>query len=236
MASVPVVLAVTFDFYNTLVHFDPLREELQLRACGELGLKPDPKGLAHGYADADDFWSRENGRLAIADRPPAEQAAFYAEYERRVLRGGGLQVTPQVAGEVFQRLRQFKYGLAAFPDAQPALRELKGRGLTVGLISNIRRDLEGLFQELGLAPYLDFMVTSQEAGVEKPHPAIFQAALARAGVAPAQAIHVGDQYQSDVVGARAAGMQPLLLDRDGLWPEVKDCPVIHSLTEVAAYL
>lgn len=231
-----MVLAVTFDFYNTLVHFDPPREELQLRACREFGLEPDLKGLVRGYADADDFWSRENARVAIAERPPEQQAAFYAEYERRVLCGGGLDVASQTAGQVFQRLRQFKYGLAVFPDALPALCELKGRGLTVGLISNIRRDLEGLFRELGLLPYLDFMVTSQEAGVEKPHPAIFQAALAKARVAPAQAIHVGDQYQSDVVGARAAGMRPLLLDRDNIWPEVKDCPVIHSLSEVAAYL
>jgi len=231
-----MIRAVTFDFYNTLVRFDPPREQLQMRACREFGLAPNPKGLARGYAQADDFWSRENARHAIAERPPEEQLAFYAEYERQVLQGGGVEVTLELAGQLFQRLRQFKYRLAAFPDALPALGELKGRGLTLGLISNIRRELEGLFRELGLNKYLDFMVTSQEAGVEKPHPGIFQVALDKAGVAPAEAIHVGDQYRADVVGARAAGMRPLLLDRDGLWPEVNDCPVIRSLEEVTAYL
>jgi len=231
-----VARAVTFDFYNTLVHFDPPREELQVRACRELGLELDRKGLVRGYAEADDFWSRENGRRPIAERLPEEQAAFYAEYELRVLRSGGLDVPAEVAGRVFQRLRQFKYGLAAFPDVLPTVKALKGRGLIVGLISNIRRDLDGLFQELGLTPYLDFVVTSQEAGVEKPHPGIFLAALAKAGVLPAEALHVGDQYQADVVGARAVGMRPILLDREGVWSEVTDCPVIRSLSEVTAYL
>jgi len=73
-------------------------------------------------------------------------------------------------------------------------------------------------------------------GADKPEPAIFLAALERAGVNAAEAVHVGDQYKLDVVGARGVGINPILIDRYDLYPEVSDCPRIRSLTELAQYL
>ena len=78
---------------------------------------------------------------------------------------------------------------------------------------------------------------SADVGAEKPHPPIFLAALQRAGCAPDEALHVGDQYHSDVVGARNVGITPLLLDRTGLLdPARYDVPVIRSLMETAEHL
>ena len=113
---------------------------------------------------------------------------------------------------------------------------LKLQSLTLGVLSNINRDMDALSQELGLEIYLDFTVTSGEVGAGKPHPPIFLAALERAGVEPHEALHVGDSYSSDVLGARGVGIQPLLLDRDGLHADVTDCPRIASLMEVPEYL
>ena len=80
------------------------------------------------------------------------------------------------------------------------------------------------------------VVTSQDAGANKPQPEIFRFALQKAGVKPAEAIYIGDQYQVDVVGARGAGMKAILLDRAGNHENITDCPRIQSLTEVTKYL
>ena len=84
--------------------------------------------------------------------------------------------------------------------------------------------------------YLDFVVTSDEAGADKPKPPVFLAALERARVDASEAIHVGDQYKVDILGARGVGITPILIDRYGLCPEVSDCPRIHNLTELAGHL
>ena len=104
------------------------------------------------------------------------------------------------------------------------------------MLTNLARDMDYICNRLGLEPYIDFVVTSQEVGVDKPNPPIFLAALERAGVNASEAIHVGDQYKFDVVGARGVGIAPILIDRYNLHPEVSDCPRIRSLSEVAEYL
>ena len=102
--------------------------------------------------------------------------------------------------------------------------------MILGLISNL------IIDKVGLESYLDFIVTAKEIGADKPQPPIFLAALERAGVDASEAVYVGDQYETDVVGARGVGIEPILIDRYDLMPEVNDCPRIHSLTEVVRYL
>ena len=81
-----------------------------------------------------------------------------------------------------------------------------------------------------------FIVNPGEVGADKPKPPIFLAALERARVNASEAVHVGDQYKIDVVGARGVGISPILIDRYDLYPEVTDCPRIRNLTELLGYL
>ncbi len=88
-----MIKAVFLDFYNTLVHFSPMREEVQARACGSFGIQTTPDGLARGYALADAYMDSENaGDLPLARRSPEEQRRFFAEYERLILQGAGVDV------------------------------------------------------------------------------------------------------------------------------------------------
>ena len=232
-----MIKAVFLDFYNTLVHFSPMREEVQAQACRSFGIQASPDGLARGYALADAYMDSENaGDVPLARRSPEEQRRFFAEYERRVLQGAGVEVDLPTAGRIWEKVRQIPYGLALYDDVLPALDLLKLRELTLGVLSNIDRDMETLSQELGLGPYLDFTVTSGEVGRGKPHPPIFLTALERAGVEPRETLHVGDSYASDVVGSQGVGIHPLLLDRDGTQTHVTDCPRISSLMEVVEHL
>jgi putative hydrolase of the HAD superfamily len=113
----------------------------------------------------------------------------------------------------------------------PALSALRARGLTLVLVSNANGTVCAHMERLGLARWFDDIIDSCDVGVEKPDPRIFQIALERANADPNTTIHVGDLYQVDVIGARAAGLRGVLLDERDLHPDV-DCPRVRSLTEL----
>ena len=96
-------------------------------------------------------------------------------------------------------------------------------------------DHHPVLDRLGLAVHLDGIVTSAEVAVRKPRKEIFDRALALAGASPADARHVGDSLEEDVTGARAAGIDPILIRR-GSEPPPVDVPVISSLAELPALL
>jgi putative hydrolase of the HAD superfamily len=102
---------------------------------------------------------------------------------------------------------------AAYPDAPPALDALRRAGSRVVVLSNWDVSLHDALAACGLDGRVDGVVCSAEIGFAKPAPEIFRAALALAGVAAQEAVHVGDSYAEDVLGARAAGIEPLLLVR-----------------------
>ena len=120
--------------------------------------------------------------------------------------------------------------MRAYPDAVPALAALRGRGLRLVAVSNWDCSLGTVLKRCGLAELLDGAVSSAEAGAPKPDPAIFVAALELVGCEPAEALHVGDTREEDVVGAKAAGIRALLLDRDG------DDGDISSLAQIEEHL
>jgi putative hydrolase of the HAD superfamily len=117
----------------------------------------------------------------------------------------------------------------AYADAPPALAALRRRGLALVCVSNWDVSLPAVLARCGLDGALDGVVTSAEAGVRKPDPAIFLPALALARCEPAEAIHVGDTAEEDVAAAEAAGIRALLLDRDGAGD-------IASLGEVSGFV
>jgi putative hydrolase of the HAD superfamily len=231
-----MIKAVFLDLYNTIVSFDPPREELQIEVCREFGVEVSLETLRRGYWEADDFMARENSRIPIQKLPDARRQTFWALYEQVLLKAAGREVSTEVASEIITKVRQFRSDLVLFDDVLPFLTTLRKRDVVIGLLSNLRRGLDELCTRLGVVPYFDFLLTSEEVGSDKPHPAIFLTALERAAAKPEEAIHVGDQYYSDVIGARRVGIKPLLLDRYDLGKDLKGCTRIKSLTEVMNYL
>ena len=118
-----------------------------------------------------------------------------------------------------------------YPDAEPVLSRLNSLRITTALVSNAPPDTAKTVEELRLPLYIKHIIISGVVGYSKPNPEIFRIALARAAASPDQAVHVGDVYASDVLGARSAGIRGILLDRDGV-SGAKDCPVIRGLSEV----
>jgi putative hydrolase of the HAD superfamily len=120
----------------------------------------------------------------------------------------------------------------AYDDAAPALARGRAPGTLLGVVRNWGISLHDVLRATGLQAMLDAVVTSAEVGHSKPDPAIFAAALERARVRPEEAVHIGDSLEEDVLGARAAGIEGVLLDRGGAGSEPPEgLRVIASLGE-----
>jgi HAD superfamily hydrolase (TIGR01549 family) len=125
--------------------------------------------------------------------------------------------------------------LALYPDAEPTLIRLRADTYSLGVISNAPADTGRVVDVLGISRYFDTVVISGAVGYSKPNPEIFRIALRDLEVNPAEALHVGDVYEADVVGARNAGVEGILIDRNGARPGL-DCPQVKSLSEIYQFL
>ncbi len=230
-----MIKAVFFDLYHTLVRFEPPREELQARTLKDFGIEVSPEVFRRPLLIADEFIYRELARSPLSQWSAEDKMALYARYEGILLKEAGIEVSEQTILKLLGKMQQFDMKLVLFDDVVPALTELKGRGLILGLISNVDRDITPLLSKLGLTSLLPVVVTSQNAGFSKPQPEIFQEALRQAGVQASEAIYVGDQYQIDIIGANKVGMKGVLLDR-GDYSGETDCPRLQSLTQVVEHL
>lgn len=117
----------------------------------------------------------------------------------------------------------------------PAIEAIRARGVRVAIISNSEGMLDRLFAELGILEHFDLVCDSGKLGVEKPDPRIFRAALDRFGVPPERALHLGDVFATDVLGARAAGLRHALIDPFGHYEgrhlEVPRVPGVVAVAE-----
>lgn len=121
------------------------------------------------------------------------------------------------------------------PDAHRLLGSLKARGYPLGVISNWSADLPEYLAQLDLAKYFDCVIGSEAVGSAKPHREIFLRGLTALDCRPNHAVHVGDDYWADVVGAREIGIHPVLIDRDREDVHA-DCVRIDRLWDLADML
>ena len=150
-----------------------------------------------------------------------------------ILARAGVALTPAAQRAIsrledYQRTTNLWESVPAF--VPPTLAELRRRGYKLVVVSNANGTVRRAFQRIGLFELVDIIVDSAEEGLEKPDPRLFEAALKRAGATMSETLHVGDIYHVDVVGARAAGLTPVLVDEANLYAEA-DC---HRLTSIAA--
>lgn len=233
-----MIKAIFFDWFDTLARCEPPREELYSRALREFGIEVSAKALTPAVLAADKYLFEENTRSSVERRNPREQAEVYMRYQNIVLAEARVKAGQELLFKLMKKMRQLFEGMTfvLFDDVLPTLKTLKEQKLILGLLTNASKTMISTHRKLGLEPYLNFVVTSQEVGADKPEPPIFLAALERAGVKASEAIHIGDQYKLDVAGARGVGIKPILIDRHNLYSEVSDCPRICNLTELAPHL
>jgi len=152
------------------------------------------------------------------------------------LAAAGDSALDRAASELATRLRvpgeSHRLWRWVLPGVPEALESLRDQGLRLLVVSNSDGTVERGLAEVGLRSYFTAVVDSAIVGFEKPDPRIFEHALERAGVCGRRALHVGDLYHADVTGARAAGVNAVLLDPFGDWDGV-DCERARDLVELA---
>lgn len=169
---------------------------------------------ARAWSDAERCWWRDLVAAVFNDRRFRDFDAFFDEVYRCF--GGGA-------------------GWELYPDALPVLRQLRAAGRILAIVSNFDERIFGVCRALGLSAWFDSIQISSRVGAAKPDRRIFAAALAAHGLEPGEAVHVGDHPEEDVAGARACGIQPILLWRHAA-PPPAGAPVIHGLDALPAFI
>ncbi|XP_041672945.1 haloacid dehalogenase-like hydrolase domain-containing protein 3 [Cheilinus undulatus] len=118
-----------------------------------------------------------------------------------------------------------------YPDSEKALQSCSSLGLKLGVVSNFDRRLEEILRACGLLSHFTFLITSEEAGVAKPNPAIFDQALQKCGVSADCVAHIGDHYVKDYLTSCSVGIHGFLLDRHNEQNR-PDVPKEHRLTSL----
>jgi putative hydrolase of the HAD superfamily len=190
--------AILLDALGTLVELEPP----WLHLAEGLGVQPDERLVGAVRAEMD-YYKRHSHE----GRDPASLAELRARCAAVLSEALGQEIS---VGTMMSAIR-----FRAFPDAAPALAELRGLGLKLVCVSNWDVSLPEVLERCGLDGALDGVVSSAQAGVRKPDPAIFTPALELAGCAPAEALCVGDTPAEDLAAARAAGIPAILIDRAG---------------------
>lgn len=119
-----------------------------------------------------------------------------------------------------------------YPDVPGVLADLRRLGLRLAIVSNWDCSLRDTLAELGLSGLVDEIVVSAEAGARKPAPAIFERALSALGVPAEASLFIGDSPETDIAGARSAGIDALLLDRNGLVADTEGVERIFTLADL----
>jgi putative hydrolase of the HAD superfamily len=213
--------AILFDALGTLVALEPPAAPLRAELLRRFGVEITGAAARRAIATEIAFYRDHLDE----GRDPASLAALRrrcANVLREALGATHLDLD-RVTEALLSALR-----FIAFGDARAALTAARARGQRVVVVSNWDVSLHDVLARIGLGQLLDGIVTSAEAGARKPCPAIFERALRLAQVAPDEAVHVGDSFEEDIIGARNAGIEPILIQRDGA-PGPDDVPTIATL-------
>jgi len=226
--------AILLDAFGTLVELEPPGPRLRsaLRALAGVEVSEEAASAAFRAEIAFYLDHHLEGRDATSLEHLRDDCA---DVIRR-----SIGAPEQARGAVREAMLR-SISFSAYPDAAPALDELRGRGVRLVAASNWDCSLPEVLERAGLARRLDAVVSSAGVGAAKPDARLFTAALDAVGAEPGRAIHVGDSVAHDVEGARSAGLRVVLLRRpaphrgDGLEPErpPPGVPAISGLGELA---
>lgn len=167
---------------------------------------------------------------------PGGERAYWQRFSARVLADALGREEPELANaaldglrEAFRRVESWR----VYDDSRPTLEALRAAGCRLGVVSNWDSRLIEVLKLLELDAYFETIAVSHLEGIEKPDPRIFERALERMEAEPAQALHIGDRPDMDLEGARRAGVDAVVIDRSGRFPDAR--PRIERLEPIVGW-
>jgi len=231
---------IFFDAAGTLFHLKGSVADIYLRHAEPYGVRGTPEVLAsvktafvRAFADA------PPPVFAVSDPKEikrCERLWWFDVVHNVWYRVGMFERFDEYFEEVFEAFGGPSYW-ALYPETLGVLKGLKEGGHELGIISNFDSRLFTVLRGLGLAELFDTITISSLAHAAKPAPKIFQLALDKHAMDPEEAVHVGDSRRDDVEGARKAGLQAVLIERESqLFASATNVPTIQSLEQLPALI
>lgn len=222
--------AVIFDVGGTLLRPREPYNDTVFKIVTEAGVDVRREDLHDAVQPAmDELWRRTGRDLDLWANDHTIRE-FWNLYYGIILSELGVpkEERPPIIQQIQRVYRQHEHW-ETYPEAEEVLHALHEEGYTLGVVSDWQTSLLELLDHLELTRYFRFVVASAIVKTGKPTPSMFREAIRRAGVEAHEAVFVGDLYMTDIVGSRAAGMHPVLVDRSRT-PAPVDCDLVRDLS------
>lgn len=234
MHSLNGIKAIFFDLDGTLRHSVPHGGDVFSDYVATLGLQINQEDRIRGTRWEHFYWASSPDLRDDLMAHSGETENFWIEYSRRRLIALGaspawaVTYAPKVSVHMGAEYRPE----SIVPDeVRETLVELKKAGYLMAVLSNRDKPFMDVLENHKISEFFDFSMAGGEVNSYKPEPGLFEHALKRTNLSPQEAVYVGDNYYADVVGARRAGLRPVLFDPDHIFPDA-DCETIRSFTEL----
>ena len=230
------IRTIFFDAGFTLLRPFPSVLEICQQVCRQLDLHVHIDDLKHYLPTAEAYFFRQSrlNRHTWANEQAISEfwLGYYMTFLRPFVEEHDEPRLYQLALAINQEFEKHT-SWEIYPDVLPTLEALRAHGYILGVISDWGISLASILRQLHLTQYFDCVLISAATRQAKPSPTLYETALLRANAVADFTLHIGDSYIQDVLGARAVGITPVLLDRAGRLEESNvDCSLVHSLYEL----
>jgi HAD superfamily hydrolase (TIGR01662 family) len=228
------IKAVFFDLDGTLRHSVPEGGEVSTAYAASLGLRISEEDRSRAMRWEYQYWASSVDLRDDLIAHSSDTENFWIEYSRRRLIALGasparaLELAPKVSAHMGE---MYKPDSIVPDDVRRMLPALKEQGYIMAVISNRDRPFQDTLDKHGLSEFFPYSLAGGEVDIYKPEPGIFEHALKQMNVTAPATVYVGDNYYADIIGAQRAGLEPVLYDPNGIFPDA-DCITIRSFDEL----
>lgn len=232
------IKAVFFDLDGTLRHSVPEGGEVFTHYIEDLGFLISAEDRVRAVRWEYNYWASSADLRDDLLAHASDTNNFWIEYSRRRLialgisPGQALELAPKVSAHMGE---MYKPDSIIPADVRRMLPALQQAGYIMAVISNREKPFQETLIAHGLSEFFPYSLAGGEVDIYKPEPGIFEHALQQLNVTARETVYVGDNYYADVVGAQRAGLQPVLFDPHGIFPDA-DCITIRSFDELLPVL
>jgi len=230
------ITALLFDLDGTLTHQRPTSLDVLFTILDEHHVPLMATAHRSTLQFLYQYWANSDEFIQDIEMYGDFTEQFWIHYLKRKLWAAGLtelqaaNLAPILQPELDERHQPEKIVL---DDVRPTLKTLRGKGYVMGLVSNRSNSIDEEVGELGFLPYFDFCFSAGEVDSWKPDAGIFEHALYLAESNPENTTYIGDNYYTDILGARGVGIYPILFDPRNTFPDA-DCQVITKIGNLVA--
>ena len=234
MSSHNHIKAVFFDLDGTLRHSVPEGGEVLTAYAASLGLNVNAEDRVRALRWEYNYWASSADLRDDLLAHSSDTDNFWIEYSRRrlIALGASPEWALEHAAQASAHMGEMYKPDSIVPeDVRRSLTQLQQAGYIMAVISNRDRPFQEVLDSHGLSEFFPYSLAGGEVDIYKPEPGIFEHALQQMNVTAPETVYVGDNYYADVIGARLAGLQPVLYDPHHIFPDA-DCTTIHSFDEL----